>query len=368
MVTTPNYFSPAGMQPQPYAPASTPNAAVNIQVFANNGQPQGASTPVSQPAPGMAAPTVPNLPVANTTQQALQNAYQQAAIAQLEAEQARNNYSSLAQQMDALAAYNQAGLQAQPQPAPAFNPYAAVNPYMQQQPMAADPYAVQANYPAQGYGMPAQQQFMPQQPAGFFPQGPVAQPPAQAYDPAAMAAMSYPGAQQAQMQGMQGFDPSAYMQQPAVSGEQIAQLLANPADPASVQQGLSALAAQGRADSPEIFSAINGIISNPADPNRNAALQTLGQLNATQNATIISAKQLPGFDVASRILNSKTEPAETKMAALNVIASKPEDPAVAKVLRNALKRAKNDPQLTGQIQAALSGNAGAAQPPMMYMA
>lgn len=307
-------------------------------------------------------------------QQQLQQAFQQAQDAKVAADQARNSYYNLANQLNTQA-YQQNTANPYNYQYPQYNIYNAGYPQgygqqaqqAQQQQYQPYPYQQQAQQP---YNMPINQPFLP----NYGPQFP----------PANQQAYQYPYNYQQQQQQYQPEVPNAnqlppdQQQQPVDQApveeqqpqepqgpdyatmpvEQLNQILANPQSIQEKVDVIEQVAMRGQAN-PETFKLLeqealldtSGLPDNnlrqQADYVREAAIWSLGLLNQTQHAQTPTA-QLPGLSAFDQIAKSKNESDIVKAAVAQSLGlmGRENDKQVKKILK---KLAKNKNAVSGAI-------------------
>ncbi len=294
--------------------------------------------------------------------QSLQNAYAQALKARNSAEQARNSYLNMANQLNSAAYQPQPQYYPQPQPQQNFYP---------QQPMA-NPFAFQPQAQgqvqgAQYYPQPQpQQNFYPQPQAGYYPQGnnPFAPPVGPFADPFAQGSQG----QTATPQAPQQFEPPPQQFQPepaqpveppppalpTLQTANIEELNMMVDQPATLQERVDAMEEVGVRGfgTPKTYELLQrealantdhleGQAKDDANYVRQAALWTLGMLNKAQNGTV-PTDSLPGLNAVEQILRDKNENADVKAAAVQAlqVIGRPKDKRIKKILKKA-SRDKN---------------------------
>ncbi len=328
----PGQIGPAAA-PSPYASPYGPAAAPPASVY---GAP-ASSAPAAYPA------NYNNMFPSMNPQQALQNAYAEALNAKNLAEQARNSYLNLANQMNATAFQQQIPFYQQQQPYPSPfqaqpNPWAYPYPgqYPQYPGQYPDPYAQYPQYPQDQY--PQQ----PQPPVDQYPQQP--QPPQQPQQP---------GLKTADVEQL-----NALIDQPSTLQERVDAMEEIGVRGYGTAQTYDLLKREALADT----SHLQGQAKDDANYVRQAALWTLGMLNASQNASV-PTKNLPGLDVIKQVVQDKNENPDVRAAAIQAwqVINRQDDKEMKKVLKNAAGKGwfnffnKPNPDLKRLAEEALSG-------------
>ena len=329
-----NYAPPGNSIGNVYAP-STPAAPSAFPV--------GGMTPSAQGMPFPANYNNPMMQDANAfssmnPQQALENAYTQALNARNQAEQARNSYLNLGNQL------NQTAYQQQQMMQPQFMPM----------PLPYNPAQMMPNPPMPPYAYGAQAPSM--MPAGMMP------PEAMGMTPDMMQAqaMMPPGAMPPGVE--QG------TQAPPVKTANIEQLNTMIDMPASLQERVNAMEEIGirGLGTPKTYdllqrealadtSHLTGMAREDANYVRQAALWTLGMLNRAQNSNLPGNK-LPGLNAIEQILDNRTENSDVKAAAVQSlqVLNRPTDKRIKKLLEQVVSKEKNQ-DLVRLAKQALSG-------------
>lgn len=346
------------IEPKNFAGGATagsmgPNGGPQMFQPHNGGQPNGQYGPPQGNGQGYAPqPFNPYAP----PQQQLQQAYQDAMNARNAAEQARNSYLNLANNLN-----NQAYLQQQQQP---FNGYGP-QPFAQPQPQPA-PFNQSINYAPGAYPQP----FFPNQPLPPGPQQwqqPGQQPvwPQQQPDPNQFNPNNVPQPEPAPVQQPPQEPIQQQPQQPEAPKEPAApQEPVNPlktasvddlnnfvASPATLQQKINAMEeigirGQGNPQTYELLkrealsdtNQLSGQALDDANYVRQAALWTMGMLNKAQNGSVPTDK-LPGLSTIEKIIGNKKENPEVQAAAVQAlqVINRPTDKRVDRILKTAAK-------------------------------
>jgi hypothetical protein len=339
-------FGQQGAQPNPYG-----------------GQPYGQNPYGFQPQ--AANPYAP-------PQQQLQQAYQDAMNARNAAEQARNTYMNLANNLN-----NQAYLQQQP--------YGQPNPYQTnfgQQPNGA-PLNQSINFPPMQQPQPQQQPFpypMPYFPNQPFQPGPQQWPPFQQDQQPQPAPIQPNQVPQPEPQPVQPqpqpepVDANQPAQPPApvepsnplktMSVDDLNNFIANPA---TLQQKINAMEeigirGQGNPQTYELLkrealsdtNQLSGQALDDANYVRQASLWTMGMMNKAQNGSVPTDK-LPGLSTIEKILGNKRENPEVQAAAVQAlqVINRPGDARIQKILKAAAKN--KNPEVKRIASEALAG-------------
>jgi hypothetical protein len=339
-------FGQPGAQPNPYG-----------------GQPNGQNPYGYQP-----QPFNPYAP----PQQQLQQAYQDAMNARNAAEQARNSYMNLANNLN-----NQAYLQQQPYGQP--NPY---QPGFGQQPYGA-PLNQSINFPPMPQPQPQQQPFpypMPYFPNQPFQPGPQQWPPFQQDQQPQPAPIQPNQVPQPEPQPVQPqpqpepVDANQPAQPPApvepsnplktMSVDDLNNFIANPA---TLQQKINAMEeigirGQGNPQTYELLkrealsdtSQLSGQALDDANYVRQASLWTMGMMNKAQNGSVPTDK-LPGLSTIEKIIGNKRENPEVQAAAVQAlqVINRPGDARIQKILKAASKN--KNPEVKRIATEALAG-------------
>lgn len=343
------------------------SSAVNIQIIEPKNFPGGAVPgQISQPGAAAQAPAygspygqAPGYNPAQfygNPQQQLQQAYQNAMNSRNAAEQARNAYLNLANQLNSQAYQQQSYQQPQPYSQFGYSPYGQQYPVYQpgqynqavNQPYMPN-YGYPGYYPQQyqnAYNPYQQYQQYPQQQQPYTPQ----QPPQQQQPPAA------PAQQQPQQP-----------QQPDLTTVPIEQLNQMIASPKTLQEKVDAMEALGlRGDAtPETYqllaqealadtSQLTGQQQDDANYIRQAALWTMGMLNKAQNGQMPGG-QLPGINAIEQVIRNKNENPDVKAAAVQAlqVINRPDDKKIKKILKKAAK--DKNPDVKRLAKDALAG-------------
>lgn len=352
------------------------SSAVNIQIIEPKNFPGGAVPgQIGSPAPygvPSASPAVPQTPQtygptpasagsaypsnynnmfpSMNPQQALQNAYTEALNAKNMAEQARNSYLNLANQMNSAAFQQQL-------------------PFYQQQQTAPNPFQTQAGPWGQPVAYPYPGQFPGQYP-GQYP------------DPYA----AYPQPTQEAFPQQPELPPEQVQQQPQPSVDQpqaqaglksanVEQLNAMIDQPTTLQERMDAMEeiggrGYGTAKTYDLLkrealadtSHLQGQAKDDADYVRQAALWTLGMLNASQNASV-PTKNLPGLDVLKQVIQDEKENKDVRAAAIQAwqVINRQDDKDMKNILKDVAGKgwfnffSKPDPDLKRLAEEALAG-------------
>lgn len=351
---------------------SLPNtsSAVNIQIISPMNFPNGATVPglggqpqpFGQPAADSfqrAGVPAPAGPFGSDPQQALQQAYQQALNARNSAEQARNNYLNLANQLNGQAYQNQFA-QGWGQPQNPFGPQQAPGgfsqPPMPGMPPQADPMAQwqqqQLQQQLQQQQMQQWQQLQQQQ---WQQQQQMLQQQQLAEQQAAQQAQQ--AQQQQQAQQPQGLS--------TVPVEELNRMIAQPQTLQEKVDAMEEIGVRGQG-TPETFELLKqealsdtaqlppGQAQDDANYIRQAALWTMGMLNKAQNSQV-PTQSLPGLTAIEQIINNRNENPDVKAAAVQAlqVIDRPKDKRVAGILKKAA-RDKN-PDVKRLAQEALAG-------------
>lgn len=309
------------------------------------GQPNGyapyGTNPFGQQQPGQYP--------AFTPQQQLYNSYLDALNSRNAAEQARNAYMNLSNQLN-----NQAYMQQQPQQ---FG-------YGQQ------PYNQSINAPYSPYGQFAQQypypqpQWPPQQwPQQFDPNSvpqPQPQPPVQQAPPAEEPPKPPKVQEPPKPQPPQ--EPVNPMKTASV--DDLNALIANPNTLQEKVNAMEEIGVRGQGN-PQTFellkrealsdtSQLSGQALDDANYVRQASLWTMGMLNKAQNASVPTDK-LPGLNVIEKILSNRKENPDVQAAAVQAlqVIDRPTEKRVQKILKAAAK--SKNPDVKRLANDAMSG-------------
>ena len=346
---------------------SLPNtsSAVNIQIFSPQNFPNGA-TPgqiPGQQAPGLPGQQAPDAfqrstPAGGNPQQQLQDAYQQARNSRNAAEQSRQSYLNLANQLNG-----------QPQQANPFgsDPNAFGQPPQPQLPQQ-DPMA---QWQAQQQQAQLQQQMQQQQAAQQQQQQAAQQQQQQAEQQAqlqqqqqAEQAAQQQAAEQAAQQQQQPPQPQGLAQAPV---EELNRMIAQPQTLQEKVDAMEEVGVRGQG-TPETYELLKqeamsdtsalppGQSQDDANYIRQAALWTLGMLNKAQNANVPTAS-LPGLNAIEQIIGNRNENPDVKAAAIQAlqVIDRPQDKQVAGILKKASK--DKNPDVKRLASEALSGKA-----------
>lgn len=347
---------------------SLPNtsSAVNIQIISPMNFPNGATIPGlsnnGQPfgQPGADSFQRAGQPGAfgSNPQQALQDAYQQALNARNNAEQARNNYLNLANQLNGQAYQNQFS---QGFGQPQANPFGQPQQGFGQPPVPGmpNPMDPMAQWQQQQLQQQLQQQQMQQMQQLQQQQWQQQQQQAQQ--------QAEQQAQQAQQQQQQ---PPQQQQPQGLSNVPVEELNRMIAQPQTLQEKVDAMEEIGvrGQGTPETFELLKqealsdtsqlppGQAQDDANYIRQAALWTMGMLNKAQNSQV-PTQSLPGLTAIEQIINNKNENPDVKAAAVQAlqVINRPTDKRVAGILKRASK--DKNPDVKRLAQEALAGKA-----------
>ncbi len=308
-----------GMPPSPYSPAAIP-PYYNTQPTAPFSPVPVGSPPGTSP---MAGDSFGTPFPAMDPRQSLQNAYAEALRARTMAEQARNSYLNMANQLNSMT------FQQQPQPQPQY--------YPQGQPVNNPFY----------FPQPQPQYYPPQQPFQS-PEGMMSPQPQQVSTQPNQEQPLAPPANTPQTATLE--DLNTMVDQPATLQERVDAMEEIGVRGFGTPKTYELLQREALANTDHL----EGLAKDDANYVRQAALWTLGMLNKAQNATV-PTDSLPGLNAIEQILKDKRENPDVKSAsvqALQVI-NRPNDKRIKKVLKKASK--DKDPNVSRLAKEALSG-------------